>query len=107
MENTVRSDERGLAQKADQGGLSQEKGMPRALRSSPLTTVQNVGIEIARIYRKTKRGEISTPDGYRLVQMLAVLKSCLESATLEQRLSELEAAVAQGEHQHFRPRMVS
>ena len=81
--------------------------MPRALRSSPLTTVQNVGIEIARIYRKTKRGEISTPDGYRLVQMLAVLKSCLESATLEQRLSELEAVVAQGEHQHFRPRMVS
>jgi len=86
MENTVRSDERGLAQKADQGGLSQEKGMPRALRSSP-TTVQNVGIEIARIYRKTKRGEISTPYGYRLVQMLAVLKSCLESATLEQRLN--------------------
>ena len=49
----MRSDERGLAQKADQGGLSQEEGMPRALRSSPLTTVQNVGIEIARIYRKT------------------------------------------------------
>jgi hypothetical protein len=77
-------------------------------RTPPLVTVQNVGIEIARIYRATKRGKISTPDGYRMVQMLAVLKSCLESATLEQRLAELEAAVAQGEHQeHFRPRIVS
>jgi hypothetical protein len=77
-------------------------------RTPKLTTVQNVGIEISRIYRATKRGKISTPDGYRMVQMLAVLKSCLESATLEQRLSELEAAVAaQSEQEHFRPRMVS
>ena len=46
-------------------------------RTPKLTTVQNVGIEISRIYRATKRGKISTPDGYRMVQMLAVLKSCL------------------------------
>ena len=48
--------------------------MSRGLRIYPLDTVQNVGIEIARIYRKTKKGEILTPDGYRMVQMLAVLK---------------------------------
>jgi hypothetical protein len=78
-------------------------------RTPPLVTVQNVGIEIARIYRKTNRGEISTPDGYRMVQMLAVLKQCLETTTLEQRLAELEALVAaQAEqHEHFRPRIVS
>ena len=74
-------------------------------RTPPLVTVQNVGIEIARIYRRTKRGEISTPDGYRMVQMLAVLKTCLEASALEQRLTELEAAVLQREEQEpFRPR---
>jgi len=31
----------------------------------------------------------------------------MQITTSKQRLSELEAAVAQGEHQHFRPRMVS
>ena len=34
--------------------------MPSGLRIYPLDTVQNVGIEIARIYRKTKKGEITT-----------------------------------------------
>ena len=83
--------------------------MPRALRSVSLTSVQNVGIEIARIYRKTKRGEISTPDGYRMVQMLAVLKACLESSEFERRLTEMEAAVAQRDNNvtHLRPKVVS
>jgi hypothetical protein len=75
-------------------------------RVPKLNTVQNVGIEIARIYRKTKRGEIETADGYRMVQMLAVLKQCLETAALEQRLTELETAVARGAAP-FRPKIVS
>jgi hypothetical protein len=81
--------------------------MPRALRSSPLDTVQNVGIEIARVYRKTKKGEITTPDGDRMVQMLAVLKSCLESAMFEQRIASLEAQADSATVEHFRPRVVS
>ena len=77
-------------------------------RTPKLTTVQNVGIEISRIYRATKRGKISTPDGYRMVQMLAVLKTCLESATLESRIEALEAqADTGGMVEHFRPRVVS
>jgi len=76
-------------------------------RTPPLTTVQNVGIEIARIYRKTKKGEINTSDGYRMVQMLAVLKQCLESATLEERVANLEAQADSGTVEHFRPRVVS
>jgi hypothetical protein len=77
-------------------------------RTPKLTTVQNVGIEIARIYRATKRGAVSTPDGYRMVQMLAVLKTCLEASALEQRLAALEAqAEIGGTVEHFRPRVVS
>jgi hypothetical protein len=79
-------------------------------RTPPLTTIQNVGIEIARVYRKTKRGEIDTGDGYRLVQMLAVLRTCLETSELEKKIEALELVVARGLEQrpeHFRPRMVS
>jgi hypothetical protein len=63
-------------------------------RTPPLVSVQAVGIEISRIYRRTKRGEIDTADGYRLVQMLAVLKNCLETAAFEQRMTDIEAAIA-------------
>jgi hypothetical protein len=71
-------------------------------RTPKLTTVQNVGIEIARIYRATKRGAVSTP------LMLAVLKTCLEASALEQRLAALEAqAEIGGTVEHFRPRVVS
>ena len=81
--------------------------MPGALRSSPLKTVQNVGIEIARVYRKVKRGEINTSDGYRMVMILSVLKTCLESSALEQQLAALEAQADTGTVEHFRPRVVS
>ena len=81
--------------------------MPRALRSWPLDTVQNVGIEIARVYRKTKKGEINTSDGYRMVMILSVLKSCLESSALEQRLAALELQADSATVQHFRPKVVA
>ena len=76
-------------------------------RTPPLTSLQNIGIELARLYRRAKRGDITTSDGYKLAQILVALKQCLETAALEQRLADLQAAVAQDEHQHFRPRVVS
>ena len=75
-------------------------------RTPPLTSLQNIGIELARLYRRAKRGEITTSDGYKLAQILVALKQCLETAALEQRLADLEAAVAHGD-EHFRPRIVS
>jgi hypothetical protein len=48
-------------------------------RTPPLTTVQAVGIEIAAVYRRMKRGEVESSDGYRLVMVLAELRKNLES----------------------------
>lgn len=77
-------------------------------RTPKLNTVQNVGIEISRIYRLTKRGEIPTPDGYRMVQMLAVLKQCLETSEIERKIAELEAAIAQRDNvTHLRPKVIA
>lgn len=81
--------------------------MPRGLTICPLDSVQNVGIEIARVYRKVKKGEINTSDGYRMVMILSVLKSCLESSALEQRLVALEAQADTAMVHHFRPKVVA
>jgi hypothetical protein len=78
-------------------------------RTPKLNTVQNVGIEISRLYRRTKRGEITTPDGYRMVQMLAVLKQCLETSEIERKIAELEDAIAQQRDNvtHLRPKVIA
>ena len=76
-------------------------------RTTHLTSVGRVGTEIGRIYRMAFRGEIETVEAYRLTQVLLGLKSCLESATLEQRIANLEAQADSGTVEHFRPRAVS
>jgi hypothetical protein len=72
-----------------------------------LNTIQQVAIEMARTYRRTKRGAIGTADGYRMVMMLASLKQCLESSEIEHRLAEIEAAIVSRDTvTHFRPKVV-
>src|SRR5690349_12732248 len=68
--------------------------------SMQLKTIQHVQIELARVYRKTKRGArqnedggFDTADGMRLCQILHTLRQALESSEFERRLSEMEAAV--------------
>ena len=46
-----------------------------------------VGVEIGRLYRLARRGEIETIEAYRLAQVLQVLKACLETTEIEQRLA--------------------
>jgi hypothetical protein len=75
------------------------------VRIGRLTSVGRVGIEIARLYRHARRGEIETIEAYRLASVLSVLKSCLEASEIEQRLEELETALR--EREQYRPRLVS
>jgi hypothetical protein len=58
------------------------KQVPFAKRRARLKTIQDVGIEMARVYRRCKGGEMPTAEGYRMVMMLAALKQCLESSDL-------------------------
>jgi hypothetical protein len=78
------------------------------VRIGPLTSVGRVGIEIGRLYRKARRGEIETIEAYRLTQCLLGLKACLESSEIEQRLADLETALLATHHGSAnRPRLVS
>jgi hypothetical protein len=59
------------------------------IRIGRLTSVGRVGIEIARLYRCARRGQIETIEAYRLASVLSVLKSCLAaSKVVERRLEE-------------------
>lgn len=52
-----------------------------------------VGVEVAAIYRAMRRKTIDTADGWRMVQALNVLKTCLETAQIEKRLEAIEEAL--------------
>ena len=76
------------------------------VRIGRLTSVGRVGIEIGRLYRLARRGEIDTLEAFRLAQVLLGLKACLESSEFERRVAELEVAIAHKEPEHFRPKVV-
>jgi hypothetical protein len=67
----------------------------RRLRIGSLSTVTMVGCEIARLYKQCRRGEIESVEAYRLSNVLSMLAKCLEQSALEQRLEQLEKALAE------------
>jgi hypothetical protein len=61
------------------------------LRIGPLTNVGKVASELGRLYRRVAVGRVSSIEGYRMAAILNVLRQCLESGMIEQRLEELES----------------
>jgi hypothetical protein len=54
-----------------------------------------VAEELGLLYREVRRGQIASADGSRMASILAVLRQCLEASTVETRLAELEALLAE------------
>ena len=52
------------------------------------------GVEIGKLYRLMRRGDLDTIEGVRMTQVLLGLKQCLEYSDIEQRMLALEAALA-------------
>jgi hypothetical protein len=59
-----------------------------------LTSVAMCGVEIGKLYRLMRRGELDTIEGVRMTQVLLGVKACLEYSNIEQRIAELEAQLA-------------
>jgi hypothetical protein len=70
------------------------KARLRGPKISKLTSVARVGIEIGRVYRHVRRGELDSLEGLRMCQQLLALKACLETAEFEKRLDAIEAAIS-------------
>ena len=64
----------------------------RKVRIGRLTTLGGILVEMANVYRQTRRGEIDDLHGVRLTSMLREMRSTIELSELEVRLQELEAS---------------
>lgn len=55
-----------------------------------LNTVDDIKVELAKLYRAARAGELATSDASRLTFMLHSLARIIEVADLERRITELE-----------------
>jgi hypothetical protein len=80
----------------------------RRVKIGRLTSVGRVAIELGRLYRQARYGEVETIEAYRLASVLTAMARCLETTEFERRLAEMEAAITQRENvEPFRPKAVA
>ena len=60
------------------------------IRIGPLNTVGGVVVELGRIYREARRGEMDVGDATRLATILREIRSALEASDIERRIEKLE-----------------
>lgn len=63
---------------------------PLRLRTR-LSTIGDVKLELARLYRETRAKKVATQDASRMANMLLILGRLIEGSDLEARLDALEA----------------
>lgn len=56
-----------------------------------LRTLDDVAVELARLYRRAERGQIPTADASRLAYILTSLGKVLEASEISARITALEA----------------
>lgn len=61
------------------------------VRNPKLDTVGRVAEELAKLYCKVRRAELTPADGQRMAGILATLKACHESSEFERRIAGMEA----------------
>lgn len=59
-------------------------------REIHLKTVDNVRLEMAKVYRDMRRGDVDTGDGTKLVYVLSAIAKAIEIHDIEQRIKLLE-----------------
>jgi hypothetical protein len=58
-----------------------------------LKTIDDVRVELARVYRDMRAGRIDTQDGTKLAYVLAQLGKLIEAGDLEKRLEAVEGVL--------------
>jgi hypothetical protein len=70
-------------------GFLADPPTPRRSRAT-LRTLDDVAVELARLYRRAERGDIPTPDASRLAYILTSLGKVLEASEIAARITALE-----------------
>jgi hypothetical protein len=70
--------------------------MPKQIRVAKISTVNGCSIELARIYRKARRGEMDLSDAKGFAWILKTLSSMISDSDLERRLAALEDQLTPG-----------
>ena len=70
--------------------MAQVAERQRQIRVGPLSTVGNVIVELARVYRHARHGQIDTLDASRLAGILTQIRQALEEQEFERRIRALE-----------------
>jgi hypothetical protein len=60
------------------------------IRIGRLDTVGGVVVELGRIYRQARRGQLDVGDASRLATILREIRSALEASDIERRIEALE-----------------
>jgi len=60
-----------------------------------LKTIDDVRLEMARVYREMKTGIIETADGTKLAYVLAQIGKLIETHEIEKRMEALESVLGQ------------
>jgi len=87
MNNIIIQTDNKLAAKQDN---SEEMSMPTPYRID-LKSIDDVRLEMAKVYRSMKSGELQSSDGTRLVYVLAQIGKMIELHDIESRLYALES----------------
>jgi len=58
-----------------------------------LKTIDDVRVEMARVYRDMRAGRVDTADGTKMAYVLAQIGKLIESGELEKRLEALEGVL--------------
>lgn len=64
---------------------------PRAIGRQPLTTVNQVREEMARVYKATASGKITTKQGSQMIYMLQAISKTIEVEKIESKLEAIES----------------
>ena len=59
-----------------------------------LTTVDEIRVEMAKVYREARRGKLPTEEATRLVYVLTQIVKVHEMAVIERRIAALEQAAS-------------
>ena len=66
---------------------------PSDSRRVDLKTIDDVRVEMGRVYRNMRSGKIDSQDGTRLVYVLAQIGKLIEAGDIEKRLEALEGVL--------------